>query len=116
MTYFYLACGCEQDMESLGYHITYFDLDTSDYLNTTPETIINAQNIFSARIKGSNPATDEFLVIAHDIHQTTAEVLVEHMLKEMRSKGYRGVTVGECLGDPKENWYRVDRSVVMGED
>lgn len=103
-------------MDELGYHITYFSLDTSDYLNTTPETIINAQNIFSAKVNASNPATDEFLVIAHDIHQTTAEVLVEHMLKEMKARGYKGVTVGQCLGDLKENWYRVDVDAVMGED
>lgn len=112
----FTECGCEQDMEELGYHVTYFDLDTSDYLNTLPSTIINAQNIFSERVNASNPAVDDFLVIAHDIHQTTAEVLVEHMLKEMTAKGYKGVTVGECLGDPKENWYRTDLEAVMGED
>jgi len=28
------------------------------------------------------------------------------MLKIIQNKGYRGVTVGECLGDPATNWYR----------
>jgi hypothetical protein len=28
------------------------------------------------------------------------------MLQTLQAKGYRAVTVGECLGDPEENWYR----------
>ena len=90
------------------------DLDTSDYLNTLPSTIQNAVNIFDNAIAAKTPATDDFLVIAHDIHQTTAEVLVEHMLKAIKEKGYRAVTVGECLGDAKENWYRVDVGATLG--
>jgi hypothetical protein len=41
-------------------------------------------------------------------------VLVEYMLKGLLSKGYKPVTVGECLGDPKANWYRVDPSSTLG--
>ena len=90
------------------------DLDTSDYLNTLPSTIQNAVNLFDKAISGKSSATDDFLVIAHDIHQQTAEVLVEHMLKAIKEKGYRAVTVGECLGDSKENWYRVDAGATLG--
>ena len=28
------------------------------------------------------------------------------MLETMTKKGYKMVTLGECLGEPKENWYR----------
>jgi hypothetical protein len=30
------------------------------------------------------------------------------MLQTLQAKGYRAVTVGECLGDPEANWYRSD--------
>jgi hypothetical protein len=30
------------------------------------------------------------------------------------AKGYKPVTVGECLGDPQENWYRTDPSSTLG--
>jgi hypothetical protein len=30
------------------------------------------------------------------------------MLKTITTLGYKGVTVGECLGDPVANWYRTD--------
>ncbi|KAG0641310.1 hypothetical protein HOY80DRAFT_745165 [Tuber brumale] len=104
----YSSCNaaCVATMGDLGYHITYFDLDTDDYNQNTPEKIQVAKNNFDNAINPSNPAADAFLAIAHDIHQTTAQNLTEHMLKTLQQKGYKAVTVGECMGDPKENWYR----------
>ena len=90
------------------------DLDTSDYLNDSPTLIQNAENIFDTALSGKSPTTDDFLVIAHDIHNQTSQVLVEYMLKSLTSKGYNPVTVGDCLGDPKANWYRVDTSATLG--
>ena len=104
----YSSCNaaCVATMGDLGYHITYFTLDTDDYNQATPEKIQVAINNFDNAINPSNPARDKFLAIAHDIHQTTAQILTEHMLKTLQQKGYKAVTVGECMGDPKENWYR----------
>jgi hypothetical protein len=131
------ACGCEADLFDLGYIITFFvrlppfpsssfplplhpnsllpqDLDTQDYLNDSPTLILNSQSIFDNALAGASSTTDEFLVISHDIHNQTSQVLVEYMLKGLLSKGYKPVTVGECLGDPKANWYRVDPSSTLG--
>ncbi|PVH87234.1 carbohydrate esterase family 4 protein [Cadophora sp. DSE1049] len=107
-------CGCEADMAALGYHITYFDLDTSDYLNDSPSLIQNSKTIFDTALAGKSPSTDEFLVIGHDIHNQTANVLVEYMLQGLQREGYKAVTVGECLGDPKSNWYRTDTGATLG--
>jgi len=126
-------CGCEDDMAELGYHITYFvpfhpplpngiiltiktsqDVDTQDYLNDSPTLIQNSINFFNQALTGKSPAADDFLVISHDIHNQTSNVLVEYMLKTLKSQGYRPVTVGDCLGDPRENWYRTDTSVTLG--
>ncbi|KAM0133263.1 hypothetical protein ACHAPC_008333 [Botrytis cinerea] len=107
-------CGCEADMQELGYHVTYFSLDTQDYLNDSPTLIHNAQTIFSNTLNASNPRTDHPLVISHDIHNQTSQVLVEYMLKTAVAKGYRPVTVGTCLGDEKANWYRTDTATTLG--
>ncbi|KAG4435749.1 hypothetical protein IFR05_008763 [Cadophora sp. M221] len=107
-------CGCEADMAALGYHITYFDLDTADYLNDSPTLIQNSKTTFDNVLAGKSPSTDDFLVIGHDIHNQTANVLVEYMLQGLQSKGYKAVTVGECLGDPKSNWYRTDTGATLG--
>lgn len=107
-------CGCEKDMEELGYHITYFSLDTQDYLNDSPTLISNSQNIFSTAINASDPKTDHPLLITHDIHNQTSAVLIEYILQNAIAKGYNPVTVGTCLGDAKANWYRVDAGSTLG--
>ncbi|OJD37641.1 carbohydrate esterase family 4 protein [Diplodia corticola] len=98
--------GCEDDLKALGYHITYFDTDTDDYDNTTPDKIQNAKDNFSNALSGKDAASNDFLAIAHDIHQQTAQNLTEFMLQTLQAAGYTAVTVGECLGDDEANWYR----------
>lgn len=110
-----VASGCQQDMADLGYHIINFDLDTQDYLNTEPERIQRSKDIFADALDGKNPRTDDFLVIGHDIHDQTANNLTEFMLITLLGKGFRPVTVGECLGDPPENWYRTDTRTTLGQ-
>jgi hypothetical protein len=86
--------------------LSYFDLDTDDYNNVTPDLIQNAKDNFANAVNPSDPSADAWLSIAHDIHEQTALNLTQYMLETLQEKGYRAVTVGECLGDPKANWYR----------
>lgn len=102
-------CGCESDMADLGYHIIYFDMDTQDYLHDDPGLIQTSKDIFTAAIATANNTawgSNDFLVIGHDIHNQTANNLTEFMLQTLVNDGYRPVTVGECLGDDRANWYR----------
>jgi hypothetical protein len=47
------------------------------------------------------------VIINHDIHYQTAYNLTNYMLDYMNFTGWStSVTLGECLGDPPENWYR----------
>lgn len=101
--------GCEKDMADLGYHVTYFDVDTDDYNQDDPNKIQRSKDWFKGNItKGGATAAGgaKWLDIQHDIHTQTANNLTEYMLQTMQQLGYKGVTVGECLGDPKANWYR----------
>jgi len=93
------------DMEKMGYHVINFDLDTKDYANNTPEKIGNSMDTFSSALSAGT-ASSSFLVLAHDVHEQTATALVPFMLEKIKQKGYKAVTVGECLGDPAANWYR----------
>jgi peptidoglycan/xylan/chitin deacetylase (PgdA/CDA1 family) len=105
------ACGGE--MKTLGYHVTYFDVDTDDYANTTPDLIQNAKDNFDNQIRSADPSQSDFLVIGHDIHEQTARNLTAYMLQRMKTLGYKAVTVGECLNDPAANWYRSAGGVVL---
>ncbi|KAI9892348.1 MAG: hypothetical protein M1814_001549 [Vezdaea aestivalis] len=104
----YSSCNsaCQSALRTLGYHITYFDLDTDDYNQATPDKIQTAKNNFANALRGNSPANSDFLAIAHDIHEQTARNLTKFMLDTLVAGGYRAVTVGECLADPIANWYR----------
>lgn len=99
---------CETDMEDLGYHVTYFDVDTDDYEHDDPTLIQDSKNWFKGNITkgGATAKNSQWLEIGHDIHEQTAYNLTDYMLNTLTGLGYKAVTVGECLGDPKENWYR----------
>ncbi|KAH8883245.1 carbohydrate esterase family 4 protein, partial [Thozetella sp. PMI_491] len=87
---------------TLGYHNLNFDLNTRDW-----EGDYNvAQNEFSSALSGHNPASSSFIAVAHDIEDKTVHGYVQFMIDEARKYKYELVTVGECLGDHPNNWYR----------
>ncbi|TAQ88303.1 hypothetical protein B7494_g3391 [Chlorociboria aeruginascens] len=97
---------CGEILATMGYHVTYFSLDTEGYLDDSPELIQNSKNIWDAAIASADNATDSILEIEHDIHYQTVYNLTDYILASMYEHGFRSVTVGECLGDPPEYWYR----------
>ncbi|QSS53029.1 chitin deacetylase [Histoplasma capsulatum var. duboisii H88] len=98
--------GCVQELNGLGYHVAYFDVDTDDYNNDSPYLIQASKDIFDYALASAKPYGGPLLVIAHDVHKQTVYNLTSHMLDGIYAAGYRAVTLGECLGDDPENWYR----------
>ncbi|KAL7941484.1 carbohydrate-binding module family 18 [Trichoderma barbatum] len=90
----------------LGYHITYFDLDTEGYLHEGEEAIEISQDIARKAFDGKDEDTDSYLHIEHDTVANTVRTLVPYTIDVLYRAGFTPVTVGECLGDPEENWYR----------
>ncbi|OAX82196.1 hypothetical protein ACJ72_03449 [Emergomyces africanus] len=97
---------CVRDLHDLGYHIAYFDVDTDDYNNLSPDLIQRSKDIFDNAIAAAKLHGGPLLVIAHDGHEQTVYNLTSHMLKGINAAGYKAVTLGECLGDDQHNWYR----------
>ncbi|KAH0610047.1 uncharacterized protein H6S33_012593 [Morchella sextelata] len=97
---------CKSTMTKLGYHVTYFDLDTQDYLHTTPETQQLSKDVVHNILSSANSAVDDFLSIEHDIHDQSVHNLTGYFLDQMVAYGFKAVTAGACLGDPEANWYR----------
>lgn len=102
----FLSCdaSCVADLTALGYHVVNTDLDTQDWRHNTPETIQVSKRIFDDLL-GWEPRAAGRIVLAHDTHSTTVYSLTEHMVSTLRKRGFKTVTVGECLGDPRSNWY-----------
>jgi hypothetical protein len=101
-----VASGCEATLNTLGYHIVYFDVDTDDYDNGSPLLIQNSKNNFKNALAGHPAASNDFLVIAHDIDEQTAHNLTTYMLQTLLAQGFTPGTLGQCLGDPAANWDR----------
>ena len=93
------------DMADLGYHVISTNLDTKDYANDSPELIVNAERTFD-EYTASDPRSSSYIVLNHDVHRETAYTLAEYEIQRLTSRGYRAVTVGQCLGDDPANWYR----------
>ncbi|KAI1213456.1 uncharacterized protein F4807DRAFT_266028 [Annulohypoxylon truncatum] len=104
--------GCQTQLANLGYHAVYFDLDTEGYLHDDANEIQTSKDIWDDAVDGSNPCEDSYLEIEHDIHYQTVYNLTDYILESLFSHGYRSVTVGQCLGDPPENWYRAGTGTV----
>ncbi|KAJ5441845.1 polysaccharide deacetylase [Penicillium cf. griseofulvum] len=80
------------------YHVITTDLDTGDGAGSSV-----AQGF--KRFKNGVEAGHS-LLLAHDTLPKTVEELTKKMLEHLKTKKIKAVTVGECLGDAPENWYR----------
>ncbi|KAI1200400.1 carbohydrate esterase family 4 protein [Nemania serpens] len=103
---------CGAQLASFGYHVIYFDLDTEGYLHDDPSEIQVSKDIWDETVPGTNPCRSNYLQIEHDIHYQTVYNLTDYILDSLFESGYRSVTVGQCLGDPPENWYRAGSKAV----
>ncbi|VUC32514.1 unnamed protein product [Clonostachys rosea] len=100
--YTHCSAPCVSILNEYAYHITDFNIDTRDWQDDG----VNAKSIYSGIIKASNPITDKWISLAHDIHPFTADGFVQYMIDVAKEKGYQFTTIGDCLGDPSSNWYR----------
>ncbi|PNP59167.1 hypothetical protein THARTR1_01415 [Trichoderma harzianum] len=96
--------GVDELLGELGYHVTYFNLDTEGYLHE--DEIEISQDIAEKAFHGKDPETDSYLHIEHDTVAESVHTLVPYLLDLLYDAGFEAVTVGECLEDPEENWYR----------
>lgn len=109
----YFSCddACYARYGMLGYHAIIADVDTNDWNFTTAETHQAAKDNFVRGMAGRSWTNG--LVLAHDVHEQTVRNLTRFMLDTMREQGVGGsITVGECLQDPVENWYRAAGPVI----
>jgi peptidoglycan/xylan/chitin deacetylase (PgdA/CDA1 family) len=76
-----------------------WDYDTNDWMNddnfNTATSIFDA---FNETISVSNPATDSFIVLMHEFMIVQGKLNVPKYVKAAEDKGYRVVTMSECLG------------------
>ncbi|KAG0365848.1 hypothetical protein BGX24_003943, partial [Mortierella sp. AD032] len=95
-------CGptCTKVMEGLGLVISHWNVDTNDW-RYTEQAKANPNNaadlsmveINKVIIQESNPATDSFILLEHEIHAFSVSILAERVIDSILKKGYRFVTM-----------------------
>lgn len=81
---------CHTTMTKLGYHVVYFDLDTQDYINYTPETNQLSKDIVHQALSSVSPTNSDWLSIEHDIVEQTVHNLTGYYLDQMVTYGWKG--------------------------
>lgn len=98
-------CGttCLEDMKTLKYHTILWDINPEDWKYNSEDTWNETTKRFDRDLSAGGS-----IAVCHDVEMYTAQKLVPHMISELEKRGLKGVTVGECLADSKENWYRFE--------
>lgn len=55
---------------------------------------------------GNITAGGSHIVLSHDTQNGTVYGFAQFMIDMAMEAGFELVTMGECLGDPVQNWYR----------
>ncbi|KAJ5055454.1 vi polysaccharide biosynthesis protein vipA/tviB [Bipolaris maydis] len=98
-------CGpaCQKQMGELGYHVISWDMNPRDWQGN----YTYAEEVFVEKIQKNNSQNKKaWLNVAHDTQNRTVYTFTQFMINKAREYGYELVTVGECMNDPEENWYR----------
>ncbi|KAB8219022.1 hypothetical protein BDV33DRAFT_117661 [Aspergillus novoparasiticus] len=91
-------------MNELGYKVIESSIDTKDYENDDVTRIYLSYEKFVNELNAGGS-----IVLAHDIHEQTVVSLARQMMEEVKARGFRMTTVGECLGEAEAQWYRRGR-------
>ncbi|EXJ66050.1 uncharacterized protein A1O5_10664 [Cladophialophora psammophila CBS 110553] len=104
----YLHCnnqsGCLSDMRDLGYHVISYAFDSGDWMD--PNNLTAMTERVDRAFQSTDAQEGRMLLIQHDTIRTSAVNLTKYVLDMISQRGWKAVTVGECLADDPERWYR----------
>lgn len=113
---------CQTNLDKWGYRLIQWDTDTKDWdLETSGSVQNRIEDSINILKKKFAEERDSYLILMHDSENYTVSDIAPWIIEKsgMREKGYRFVTVAECLGE-KENMYQsgttYSKSVVAGNE
>lgn len=98
----YIRCGpsCLNVMNTLGYHVIGFDLDSDDWRSDSSGSGIAHSEEKLSNYFESSVANDSFIVLEHDLPSDYFYNIAEFALQQANYSKKNIVTLGDCLGDP----------------
>ncbi|KAG0267492.1 hypothetical protein BG011_004526 [Mortierella polycephala] len=96
---------CTKTMAEMGQIISHWNIDTNDWRFTGEKDPLVAtkksmEEIMDVLYNKSDPATDSFILLQHEIHEFSVRHLANEVIDTVIKKGYRFVTMEECIGEP----------------
>jgi peptidoglycan/xylan/chitin deacetylase (PgdA/CDA1 family) len=98
------ASGCMDYVTKLGYRMVNWNVDLADTSDSSWQMIQGSKSLFDHEVSIDH-TVGRYIIRMHDVYYQTAYNLTSYVLDKLDERGYYVVTVGECIGDPKENWY-----------
>jgi len=99
---------CQENLDDWGYKLIQWDVDTRDWdLEGAGSPERRVKDSIKILKKKFEKEKDNYLILMHDTEEYTVDEIVPWIIEEsgMREKGYRFVTVAECLGN-KSSMYK----------
>jgi len=98
------AEACTKFMTSKGLVISHWNVDTNDWRFMSEKdpqvaTENSMKEINDVVIANSDPKTDSFILLQHEIHKFSVDFLADRVIDAILKKGYRFVTMEECVGE-----------------
>ncbi|PHH90364.1 hypothetical protein CDD83_3887 [Cordyceps sp. RAO-2017] len=97
--------GCLDFAKKWGYHVIHTNLNTKDWSIKDAAGLKSSKQIIRESL-AKDPRENSWIIEFHDTLKDTTHQLAKFVIQEARRQNYEFVTVGDCLDDPKENWYR----------
>ncbi|KAG0258109.1 hypothetical protein BG011_003540 [Mortierella polycephala] len=92
-------------LKKLGYTIVLWDQDTNDWRH--PKEVDISFKVYEKALGEANAINQPgHIFLQHDIHEYTVTKLAGMAIDYALEKGFKVVTVGECLGVANTKWYR----------
>eukprot|EP00731_Ephydatia_muelleri_P008206 Em0004g544a len=78
--------------------VAMWDIDSGDAIGASTAKQQETYNLASTDVS--------HIILQHETNDKTAQVMVPFIINWVKQRNLKMVTVGECIGDPKVNWYR----------
>ncbi|KAG0225210.1 hypothetical protein BGW41_004804 [Actinomortierella wolfii] len=95
---------CKKVVAELGMVLTHWNADTNDWrhkgLQSKEAVPLSMKQINDYIINDSDPTKDSFIVLQHELLPWSVRDLTGTVIDAITAKGYKFVTIEECLGKP----------------
>ncbi|PHH83479.1 hypothetical protein CDD82_438 [Ophiocordyceps australis] len=93
---------CRKFLADMGYHL----IGQTNTLKDQKESVRKSLERIRLSFRSRWHSRHSIIIQSSDVQWKSIEHLTPSIIRRGRELGWHFATIGECMGDPKENWYR----------